>query len=194
MPKLTSSTPVATHHYQFDGTHRNHNECALCAMTTLLHRAADASDVELVLEAAELGRYLDRIPFRQARFPAWFPGPGGATHPRAAWKGLNAYLRRLRRAGVDLPWRAVLRSRQTQADLGAALEAGELVMIYGVGRNGIPHAVAPFKRREDGWLLLDPGLPTAKNPVRWSDQELTEWWVNYGWIYPPGTLVSLAPR
>lgn len=194
MSKSTAAEARAVHCYQFDGSHRNRNECALCAMTTLLQRAAQASVVDLNLRAVDLGRYLDRIPFRHARFPAWFPGPGGATHPRAAWKGLDAALRRLQRRGRALPWRASMRTRQTQTDLAAALETGELVMIYGMGSTGVPHAVVPLERLPDGWLILDPGQPASKNPVRWSEQQLTDWWVNFGWVYPGGTLVSLMPQ
>lgn len=194
MSSYQKQRALDAHHYQFDGSHPNRNECALCAMTTLLHRAARASTEKLDLTAVDLGRYLDRIPFRHARFPAWFPGPGGATHPRAAWKGLNGYIRQFRRRGLDFPWRATRRTRQTQADLAAALAAGELIMIYGVGTTGVPHAVVPLERQADGWLLLDPGFPRDKNPVRWSEDQLAEWWTNFGWVYPAGTLVSLTPR
>ncbi|MEX2143561.1 MAG: hypothetical protein WD740_03120 [Anaerolineales bacterium] len=85
-PKLVAKA-MAAHHYQFDGSHANRNECALCAMATVLQRAAQqANRPPLQLAAAELGRFLDRIPFRFTRFPAWFPGPGGATHPHGAWR------------------------------------------------------------------------------------------------------------
>jgi hypothetical protein len=185
---------LKAHQYQFDGSHGNRNECALCAMTAVLQRAALQNGAGLDLTAAELGHFLDRIPFRHLRFPAWFPGPGGATHPRAARSGLNAYLRHLQHIGHPLPWQAVLRSNQSGEELASALQAGELVMIYGVGRSGIPHVVLPLAHQPGSWTVLDPGYPVEKNPRPWSEAELDQWWLNFGWIYPKGTLVSLVPN
>ncbi|HRN51151.1 MAG TPA: hypothetical protein PLC52_10285 [Anaerolineales bacterium] len=92
---------LQVHQYQYDGSHRNPNECALCAMTTLTTLAARRSGQPgFSLAAVQLGRFLDRIPFRFPRFPAWFPGPGGATHPLAALWGLRAYGRSLRKQGL----------------------------------------------------------------------------------------------
>lgn len=48
----------------------------------------------------DLGRSLDRIPFCHPRFPACFPGPGGATPPCAALKGLETAIRDLRKGGL----------------------------------------------------------------------------------------------
>jgi hypothetical protein len=139
-----------------------------------------------------LGRFLDRIPFRM-RFPAWFPGPGGATHPLAALWGLGAYGRKLRRQGIAFPWQPRLRTRQAPADLQAALAAGQPTLIYGVGTTGVPHVVVPVQRVEGGWLVLDPGYPSEQNPKRWGDEQLQRWWTNFSFIYPPGTMVTLAP-
>jgi hypothetical protein len=187
---------LANHNYQFDGSHPNRNECALNAMTTLLQTAAQLNGVQLDLEAAALGRFLDRIPFRHPRFPAWFPGPGGATHPRAAWKGMESYIAHLKQQGIALHWRVGLRhidDTDNLATLGGYLRFGSLVMLYGVGQTGVPHTVIPMDRVKDGWLIDDPGYPADKNPRSWSDEELHSWWTNYGWIYPARTLVALFP-
>lgn len=194
--QVTPKEILSNHNYQFDGTHRNRNECALNAMTTLLQTAAQRDGLQLDLEAADLGRFLDRIPFRHPRFPAWFPGPGGATHPRAAWKGMERYIARLKRGGIELHWRVGLRhinDRDNLATLWDYLRFGSLVMLYGVGHTGIPHTVIPVDRVEAGWLIDDPGHPAEKNPRTWSDEELLNWWTNYGRLYPARTLVALFP-
>lgn len=183
---------LATHQYQNDGSHRNRNECALCAMAMLLTQAArSAGNPRFQLPAVELGRFLDRIPFRYPRFPAWFPGPGGATHPLAALWGLRAFGRKLQREGVAFPWLPVLRTRQTFLDIEAVLAAEQPTLIYGVGITGIPHVVVPIAREQAAWQLLDPATPTANNPVRWSDAQLQSWWVNYSILYPRGTMLTL---
>lgn len=183
----------AAHHYQYDGSHPNPNECTLCCMASLLDLGASYTDIRLGLEPVALGRSLDRIPFWHPRFPAWFPGPGGATHPRAALKGLEATIRKLKREGTDYPWWPVLHSRQEVDDLQAALQAGHPSLIYGLGRSGIPHVVVPIAREEEGWLVLDPGFPRARNPMRWSEQQLMSWWAGYSIFYPRGTMISLLP-
>ena len=183
---------IAAHQYQYDGSHRNPNECGLCAMTTLLHLGARAAGSKLDLSAVELGKALDRIPFRHPRFPAWFPGPGGATHPRAALKGLEQNIRRLRREGQTFPWWPALKTRQTPTDLEAQLRARQPTLIYGVGHTGIPHVVVPIGREKDGWLILDPGYPTERNPMQWTDEKLERWWVGYWLFYPRGTMLSLV--
>lgn len=183
---------LQVHQYQYDGSHRNPNECALCAMTTLTTIAARRSGQPgFSLAAAQLGRFLDRIPFRFPRFPSWFPGPGGATHPLAALWGLRAYGRRLRKQGLSFPWKPVLRTKQTPDDLRAALDAGQPTMIYGVGHTGIPHVVIPLEYSAPHWLILDPGSPREQNPARWSDEQLLRWWTNFLFIYPAGTLLTL---
>ena len=185
---------LATHQYQYDGSHLNRNECTLCAMAMLITQAArQEGDAGFVLPAAKLRRWLDRIPFRYPRFPAWFPGPGGATHPLAAFWGVRDYGRKLRRKGHKFAWQPRLRSGQTQADLQAALDANYPTLIYGVGATGIPHVVVPIGHGPEGWLILDPGVPSAKNPVIWSDEQLQKWWRNYGILYHAGTMLSLVP-
>ncbi|MEX2143562.1 MAG: hypothetical protein WD740_03125 [Anaerolineales bacterium] len=82
---------------------------------------------------------------------------------------------------------------QSTHDLAAAMQAGELVLIYGVGSSGIPHVVHPVAKDAQGWQILDPGYPAEMNPRRWSESELTTWWRNFGWLYPQRTLVSLVP-
>ncbi len=72
-------------------------------MAMLLEIAARSENGELVINPLEFGKELDRIPFRHPRFPAWFPGPGGATHPRAALNGLKQKIRDLRSHGYDFP-------------------------------------------------------------------------------------------
>ncbi|MCW5887364.1 MAG: hypothetical protein KIT07_04490, partial [Anaerolineales bacterium] len=139
----------------------------------------------------QLGRFLDHIPFRFPRFPAWFPGPGGATHPLAALWGLRAYGRMLRREGISFPWRPVLRRRQTPAELRAVLAAGQPTLIYGVGATGIPHVVVPLEYSAPHWLVLDPGAPREQNPARWSEEQLQRWWKNFLFIYPAGTMLTL---
>jgi len=183
---------LQVHQYQYDGSHSNPNECALCAMTTLTTIAARRSGQPgFSLAAAQLGRFLDRIPFRFSRFPAWFPGPGGATHPLAALWGLRAYARKLRKDGLSFPWLPVLRTRQTPDDLRAALADGQPTMIYGMGSTGIPHAVIPLEYTAPHWQVLDPGFPREQNPKRWSDEQLLAWWKNFAFIYPNGTMLTL---
>ena len=185
---------VRAHEYQYDGTHPNPNECTINAMTTLLHLAAAQAGETLELQSRQLAQFLDRIPFRHPRFPAWFPGPGGATHPRGATKGLQAMIRTLRHKGLRFPWRAERSSGRNPGDLEAALGAGWPTLIYGVGiRNRVPHVVVPIKRDEDGWLVLDPGYPRDKQPMRWTKVQLDKWWANYWLIYPAGTMISLVP-
>lgn len=183
---------LATHQYQSDGSHRNRNECALCAMAMLVtHATRAAGSPQFQLPAAQLGRFLDRIPFRYPRFPAWFPGTGGATHPLAALWGMHAYGRKLQHTGVAFPWRPALRTRQTFADLEAALATQQPTLIYGVGATGIPHVVVPIERGKANWQILDPAMPTARNPLTWSDAQLQTWWVNYSILYPRGTMITL---
>lgn len=185
---------LATHQYQYDGSHRNRNECALCAMAMLLTQAArGAGNADFWLPAYLLGRWLDRIPFRYPRFPAWFPGPGGATHPLAALWGLRDYIRQLRRWRVAFPWRPVLRTRQTISELEQALTASYPTLVYGVGETGIPHVVVPIGRQPGGWQILDPGTPSERNPLVGSDAQLARWWVNYSILYPKGTMIILLP-
>jgi hypothetical protein len=180
----------ALHQYQFDGSHANRNECTLCSMAMVLTQAARvAGAADFWLPAAALGRHLDRVPFRM-RFPAWLPGPGGATHPWAALWGLRAYGRKLERDGVRFPWRPVLRTRQTPAALRAVLDAKQPTLIYGLG-GGVPHVVVPVAYADPGWSVLDPGYPSAENPKLWSDEKLAAWWKNFSIFYPPGTMITL---
>jgi hypothetical protein len=190
---ISQENIVSSHHYQFDGSHPNRNECTLCSMTTLLDIVAGRSSEPLNISAVEMGRIIDRIPFRHPRFPAWFPGPGGATHPRAAQKGLEQLIRKIRNQGINFPWKAVLRKRQSPAQLEAQLIAGHPTLIYGVGQTGIPHVVVPIERIPQGWLMLDPGYLQQRNPMHWSDQKLRNWWRPYFIFYPRGTMVSLQP-
>jgi hypothetical protein len=193
LANLDRGTLVAAHYYQHDGTHANPNECTISSMATLLALAATLSGESIELSPRSLARFLDRIPFRHPRFPAWFPGPGGATHPRAAQKGLEAMIRKLRRQGLHFPWWPQRRTRQSPDDLEAALAAGWPTLIYGVGApKRIPHVVVPVERDGDGWLILDPGYPRDKQPMRWTEGQLVEWWGNYGWLYPAGTMVSMV--
>jgi hypothetical protein len=186
---------LATHQYQYDGSHRNRNECALCAMAMLLTHAARASGrPDFWLPAYLLGRWLDRIPFRYPRFPAGFPGPGGATHPLAALWGLRDYARQLRHWKIAFSWRPILRTRQTISDLEKVVVANQPTLIYGAGASGIPHVVVPIARQPSGWQILDPGTPSERNPVTWGDAELANWWVNYSILYPKGTMISLIPK
>jgi len=190
--RLSAKQLLSLHQYQYDGTHRNRNECALCAMAMLSNMAAKSSAIkDFHLPAATLGKFLDRIPMRYARVPAWVPRVGGATHPNAATKGLGTYIRKLIRDGFAFPWKAVLRTGQTPIDLEAALRAGNPSLIYGVGRTGIPHVVVPIERKRGGWLMLDPGYARSRNPIRWNDAQLAEWWKSYAFLYPRGTMVSL---
>ena len=190
---ISQENALASHHYQFDGSHPNRNECTLCSMTTLLDVAAGRSSEPLNISAVELGRIIDRIPFRHPRFPAWFPGPGGATHPRAAQKGLEQLIRMIRNQGISFPWKPVLRKQQSPAQLEAQLVAGEPTLIYGVGQTGIPHVVVPIERNSQGWLMLDPGYAQQRNPMQWSEEKLLAWWRQYLIFYPRGTTVSLRP-
>jgi hypothetical protein len=184
----------STHQYQYDGSHRNRNECTLCAMAMLLTRAGQQSgQEEFVVPAAQLGRFVDRIPFRYPRFPAWFPGPGGATHPMAALWGLQAYGRKLRRDGTRFPWQPRLTYGASPADLEAALAGKQPTLIFGMG-GGVPHVVVPVQREVDGWAVLDPGYPTASNPAHWSDAQLQKWWTNFSVFYPRGVMITLEPE
>jgi len=162
-------------------------------MTTLLDVAAGRSSELLNMTAVEMGRIIDRIPFRHPRFPAWFPGPGGATHPRAAQKGLEQLIRMIRKEGISFPWKSVLRNRQSPAQLEAQLHSGQPTLIYGVGHTGVPHVVVPIERNQRGWLMLDPGYPLERNPMQWSEDKLIAWWRSYFIFYPRGTTVSLQP-
>lgn len=196
MPRLKALSQkklLDLHQHQYDGSHRNPNECGLCSMAMLLEMGAQQSGASLQVDAAALGRELDRIPFRFPRFPAWFPGPGGATHPLAAYWGLQRKLSQLNKQGTDLPWRPRLRFRQQMDDLAAELEPGHPSLIYGVGRTGIPHVVVPIAREGSQWQLLDPAYSAKKNPRTWSDETLSKWWRNYGWLYPRGTMINLRP-
>lgn len=153
----------------------------------LINLAAQISgSVYSYLPAAALGRFLDRIPFRYPRFPAWFPGVGGATHPLALYFGLMAYCRKHR-----LAWMPELNSQNTLSDLEIAIHAGQPTLIYGVGATGIPHVVVPVVREDDGWLILDPGYPLQRNPTPWSDKQLEGWWRNYSVFYSRGTMLTL---
>ncbi len=163
-------------------------------MSIVLTQAARAAGIDYFwLPAYLLGRWLDRIPFRYPRFPAWFPGFGGATHPLAALWGLRDYIRQLQRWRVAFPWRPVLRGRLTISDLERVLTAEQPTLIYGVGANGIPHVVVPIARQPGGWQILNPGTPSERNPVTWSDAQLASWWINYSIFYPRGTMISLLP-
>jgi len=193
LPGLSKDQILSTHHYQYDGSHRNPNECTLCSMTTLLELGANFGSENLGLEAVDVGIALDRIPFRHPRFPSWFPGPGGATHPRAALKGLEATIRDLRKKGFRYPWKPFLLKKQSPADLEAALVAGYPSLIYGVGNTGIPHVVVPIGRNENGWSVLDPGFPKKRNPMLWAEEKLVRWWRAYSIFYPAGTMISLRP-
>jgi hypothetical protein len=158
-------------------------------MAILLNQVAQIDGrPEFSLPAIELGKFLDRIPFRYPRFPAWFPGPGGATHPFAAYAGLRDFLRH-----ANIPWTAHLRYRRTELDLAEALKNGSPSLIYGVGQTGIPHVVVPIGKTETRWQILDPGYPTNRNPITWSDDQLSTWWTNFSSIYPKGTMLNLQP-
>jgi len=193
LQRLSDDQILFAHHYQYDGSHRNPNECSLSSMTTLLDLASIYSKVDLGIEAVTLGRFLDRIPFRHPRFPAWFPGPGGATHPRAALKGLESAIRNLHKKGVNFPWWPIMLKKQSPEDLAVALSAGYPSLIYGVGSTGIPHVVVPVTRNDKGWLVLDPGFPAERNPMQWTDAQLTKWWAPFLIFYPRGTMISLRP-
>jgi hypothetical protein len=162
-------------------------------MATLIEQAALASGEPQQVNAADLGRFIDRVPFRHPRFPSWFGAVGGATHPRAAHKGLEGYIHKLRRGGHRFPWRVRRISGQLLQDLEAALTAGHPTLIYGVGTTGVPHVVVPIKREVGGWLVLDPGYARERNPMHWSDAQLEKWWTNYSFVYPRGTMISLMP-
>lgn len=190
---LSEDQILTAHHYQYDGSHRNPNECTLCSMTTLLDLGAAYSKKSLGVEPAALGKSLDRIPFRHPRFPAWFPGPGGATHPRAALKGLEAAIRTLRKGGTPFPWWPIMRKKQEVKALEAALVAGQPSLIFGVGSTGVSHVVVPVARDEKGWLVLDPGFPRQRNPMLWNERRLITWWRAYSIFYPRGTMISLLP-
>ncbi|MDA1329498.1 MAG: hypothetical protein O3B43_00290 [Chloroflexi bacterium] len=191
---LSENSILSAHQYQYDGTHPNPNECGSNSMVMVLAIAAAISGSMLELKPRALTRFLDRIPFRHLRFPAWFPGPGGATHPKAAEKGMQAIIDGLKAQGRSFPWSAERRSRQSLTDLGSALKAARPTLVYGVGvSTGVPHVVVPVAHENQEWLILDPGYPKARQPMRWTDQQFEEWWVNYGWLYPAGTMVSLIP-
>ena len=190
--RLSAKQLLSLHQYQYDGTHRNRNECALCAMAMLSNMAAKSFAIkDFHLPAATLGKFLDRIPMRYARVPAWVPQVGGATHPRAAAAGLAAYIWKLNREGLSFPWQAIWRTGQSPGDLETALSARRPTLIYGVGPTGIPHVVVPIKRERGGWLVLDPGFTLNQNPRKWTEDELTSWWRRYSFLYPRGTMVSL---
>lgn len=158
-------------------------------MAIVLNQASQISArSEFRLPAVELGKFIDRFPFRYPRFPAWFPGPGGATHPVGAHAGLRDFLRR-----ADLPWRAVLSYQRTEANLSEALKNDLPTLIYGKGQTGIPHVVVPIGKTASGWQILDPGSPTDRNPVTWSEDQLSAWWTNFSFIYPSGTMLNLQP-
>jgi hypothetical protein len=158
-------------------------------MSILLNQAAQISgQPEFRLPAHDLGKFLDRIPFRYPRFPSWFPGPGGATHPIAAYGGLRDYLNL-----ADLPWKPYLSYRQTETNLKESLNNSFPALIYGVGSTGIPHVVVPIGKVGDGWQILDPGYPTNRNPITWGDAQLSAWWTNFSFIYPRGTMINLKP-
>lgn len=158
-------------------------------MAMVLNQAAQLSgSYDFTLPAAKLGNFVDRVPFRYLRFPAWFPGPGGATHPLAAFAGLRDYIRQ-----NNLPWRVDLTYRQANSDLARALQAGWPTLIYGMGATGIPHVVVPIAKNPDGWLILDPGYPPDRNPTKWTDEQLGAWWKNFSIFYPRGTMISLKP-
>jgi hypothetical protein len=158
-------------------------------MAIVLNQAAQISGRhEFKLPAIDLAKFLDRIPFRYPRFPAWFPGPGGATHPLAAYWGLRNYLHR-----ANLRWKAVLSYRQTRTNLAEALKRDFPTLIYGVGSSGIPHVVVPVSKTEGEWQILDPGYPTNRNPIMWGEDQLSEWWTNFSFVYPRGTMIWLTP-
>ena len=163
-------------------------------MAMVMNIAAKQSGANRVrLSAAALGRFLDLIPFRYPRFPAWLPGPGGATHPFAAYWGLKDYLGNLKRAHRKLNWRVIMKRRVSLEMLAEIVSAQEPVLIYGVGETGIPHVVVPIEKRGNKWLILDPGYPRKSNPREWTDQQLMKWWRNYSFIYPRGILIALEP-
>jgi hypothetical protein len=158
-------------------------------MAMVVNQAAYVSGrPEFSVSARELGKFLDRIPFRYPRFPAWFPGPGGATHPIAAFAGLRNYLQTL-----DSAWRPVLCQHQTVGDLEESIMNGFPTLIYGVGLTGIPHVVVPIGKTDAGWLILDPGYPTNRNPISWNSDQLAGWWRNFSFIYRRGTMIVLKP-
>lgn len=184
---------LALHRYQHDGSHKNPNECTLCSMTMLLDWGAKAAGMQVEVNAALFGKELDRIPFRHPRFPACFPGPGGATHPRAALKGMQHKIRQWRKNGHSYPFWPVLKKHQSPEDLARQMKFGHPTLIYGVGKTGIPHVVVPIARGRDDWQILDPGYPTQQNPKIWSDEQLIDWWCAYSLFYPRGTMISLLP-
>ncbi|HSS98542.1 MAG TPA: hypothetical protein VLK33_16010 [Terriglobales bacterium] len=162
-------------------------------MAMVITKAARSSgNADFKQPAAERGVWLDRIPFRYPRFPASFPGPGGATHPLAALWGLGDYAHKLQHDGIPFPWQPQQRTGQTLINLEQAIKDSP-TLIYGVGETGIPHVVVPIEHSENGWKILDPGTPTEKNPVTWSDERLQKWWRNYSILYPAGTMISLIP-
>ena len=184
----------AIHQYQFDSSHNNPNECTLCSMTMLLNLGGQLAGNDLDIQAVFLGKELDLIPFRHPRFPAWFPGPGGATHPRAALKGIQQKIRSLRRAGNKFPLWPSLRKEQSLIKLESEIKASHPSLIYGVGKSGIPHVVIPIARKAKVWQILDPGFPSNRNPRTWSDKQLLQWWVGFGLFYTAGTMISLIPE
>ncbi|MGH2583199.1 MAG: hypothetical protein ACRDFQ_09940 [Anaerolineales bacterium] len=194
MKKLNLSDKLATHQYQFDGSHKNRNECALCSMAMLLGLAARQSELsDFELRSVDLGRFLDRIPFRYPRLPAWLPGPGGATHPFAAYWGLKDYMRNTKAGNLRVGWKVFMKSRATTNDLEESVTAGIPTLIYGVGETGIPHVVVVIGREDKKWQILDPGYSKEKNPRNWPDDQMNKWWVNYSFIYPRGIMITLVP-
>jgi hypothetical protein len=191
---ISTEKLLELHQFQYDGSHRNPNECGLCSMAMLLEMGARKSGADVHINALEFGLEIDRIPFRFPRFPAWFPGPGGATHPFAALWGMQRKIGKLRREGNDMPWRAVLRFRQTEQQLETEIAQGNPTLIYGVGRTGIPHVVVPIGRDGNKWQILDPAFARERNPRQWSQPVLMDWWKNFGLLYPRGTMISLKPQ
>jgi hypothetical protein len=189
---LTEKILLDSHKFQFDRSHQNPNECTLCSMSMLLEIALKVEKNELEITAVILGKELDRIPFRHPRFPANFPGPGGATHPRAALNGLKQKISSLRKAGINYPWWPHLRKNQSPNELENHLDAGKPTLIYGLGKSGIPHVVVPIGRSEKDWHILDPGKPKKLNPMIWSDEKLDQWWQVYWLFYPQGTMIFLS--
>jgi hypothetical protein len=163
-------------------------------MSMVLRLAAKQTDVkDFRLEAVELGRFLDRLPFRYPRFPAWLPGPGGATHPFAAYWGLKDYLRGIKLMPRNEQWKVIMEWRASLESLVQRVSSGNPTLIYGVGETGFPHVVVPISHQRGNWLVLDPGYARRSNPRQWTEEQLQNWWVNYTFIYPNGTLIAFEP-
>jgi len=185
---------LSLHQYQFDGSHKNRNECGLCSMSMLLNIGFQLTGLDHNITPVLFGKKLDRIPFRHPRIPAWFPGPGGATHPRAALKGMQQKIREIRHLGYSIPLWPVKKTRQKLKHLELELKAGHPALIYGLGKSGIPHVVVPIARLEKRWKILDPGYPSNRNPMIWSDEKLLQWWQGFSGFYPAGTMINLIPQ